>query len=315
MPKLQRDGFALHYQVMGNGPTVVLLHGLTGNLAFWYPTIVARLMADNQVILVDLRGHGYSGMPPTGYTTSDLANDLEALLEHLGVEQAHLIGHSYGGAVALNFTVLYPQRVTSVTLADSRIRSLQPVRGVRDSIHWQMLRERIAELGISINEDDEDLDFVLLERLARCRLEGRFENFAPPPFYVPFLSGNNRAAEQWLRLVRETTAIADFKAVSDLTPETIRTVSQPVLAIYGGLSHCMATQHALTNILPDCTATIIEGVGHFHPLIRPETFLDHVCLFLARIDVRTSADLTPEHDLYPLHARTESGSALNNQVN
>ena len=315
MPKLQRNGFALHYQVMGNGPSVVLLHGLTGNLAFWYPTIVMRLIADHEVILVDLRGHGYSGMPPTGYTTADMADDLEVLLDHLGVERAHLIGHSYGGAVALNCAVQSPQRVLSVTMADSRIRSLQPARGVRDSVHWLMLRDKLAELGISLDEENEDLDFILLEQLARCRIEGLFENFAPPPFYVPFLSGNNRPAELWLRLVRETTAIEDFKAVSDLTTEAIRTVSQPVLAIYGGLSHCLPTQHALTGMLSDCTATIIEGVGHFHPLIRPETFLEHVCLFLARINVQTAAELSPERDLYPLPGRPESRSALNNPVN
>src|SRR5262245_39122655 len=117
MPTVQICGMPLHYQCVGKGPNLVLVHGLMGNLAFWYPTAVAKLASDYRVTTLDLRGHGYSGMPSANYTTLDLAGDLKALFDHLRIECAHLVGHSYGGAVALHFAVLQPQRVTSLTLA------------------------------------------------------------------------------------------------------------------------------------------------------------------------------------------------------
>jgi pimeloyl-ACP methyl ester carboxylesterase len=298
MPILRHSGFTLHYQVMGHGPEVVLLHGLTGNLAFWYPTIASRLAADYRVILLDLRGHGYSGTPSTGYTTSAMATDLEILLDHLSVERAHLIGHSYGGAVALNFATLHPRRVASLILADSRIRSLQPTRGIQNSAHWQMIREQMAIIGIALNENNEDLDFALLEQLAKRRLQDPLENFTLPPFYVPFLSGSSRSAEQWLRLIQETTALEDFKEIAGLTPEAIRNTVQPVLAVYGELSHCLATQRALSEILPDCTAVTVDGVGHFHPLVRPEIFLEQACRFLKRVELQEPASISSRESLY-----------------
>src|ERR671924_1491508 len=111
MPRIQINGFLLHYMSVGEGPDVVLIHGLTSNLAFWYPRIVAKLAPRYRVTLCDLRGHGFSGMPRNGYTTRSLALDLKTLLDHLEIEYAFIIGHSFGATVALNFAVLYPERV------------------------------------------------------------------------------------------------------------------------------------------------------------------------------------------------------------
>ena len=73
MPKALVDGFHLHYQQFGEGPHVVMVHGITGNLAIWHLEIVPALLSKYRITTYDLRGHGYSDVPPTGYTTADHA--------------------------------------------------------------------------------------------------------------------------------------------------------------------------------------------------------------------------------------------------
>ena len=111
MAKALANGIQLHYQQFGKGPHLVMVHGITGNLAIWYLEIVPALMGEYRITTYDLRGHGYSEAPPTNYTTADHANDLKHLLDVLGIERAHIMGHSFGADVALNFTILFPERV------------------------------------------------------------------------------------------------------------------------------------------------------------------------------------------------------------
>src|SRR5271157_1556886 len=108
MPKTTlRSGLKIHYQRVGQGPDLVMIHGLTGNLAVWHLKIVPLLMDHFRILTYDLRGHGYSDMPPTGYTASDMAADLEQLMDALGVEQADLVGHSFGADTALYVAFRY----------------------------------------------------------------------------------------------------------------------------------------------------------------------------------------------------------------
>ena len=125
MPKAAINGFDVHYQQMGQGADVVLLHGLFASLAFWYFSVMPGLAKSFRVTAYDLRGHGYTDIPNAGYTSSDMANDLHALLDHLQIERAHLVGHSFGGAVALQYTLIHPERVHSLTLADAWVPGLQ----------------------------------------------------------------------------------------------------------------------------------------------------------------------------------------------
>src|SRR4051794_29517134 len=103
MAKADANGIQLHYHRFGEGPDVVMLHGITGNLAIWHHAMVPALRSAFRIITYDLRGHGYSDMPPTGYTTADHAMDLKHLLDVIGLDRAHLVGHSFGADIALHF--------------------------------------------------------------------------------------------------------------------------------------------------------------------------------------------------------------------
>src|SRR5262245_38871417 len=99
MPKVNVDGINLHYLTVGRGPDVFMLHGFLGNLAVWHLNIVPALRTHLRVTTLDLRGHGYSDVTPTGYTTEELAEDLRGTLDRFGIERTMLVGHSFGADI------------------------------------------------------------------------------------------------------------------------------------------------------------------------------------------------------------------------
>src|SRR5204863_5134084 len=119
--KVVANGIQFHCQTKGTGSDVILVHGVTSSLAMWYTKVFPVLSTQFRVTAYDLRGHGMSGMTPTGYTSFDMAQDLVALMDAIGIQKAKFIGHSYGGAIALHFALLYPDRVDGVVLLDSGI--------------------------------------------------------------------------------------------------------------------------------------------------------------------------------------------------
>ncbi|MGZ3694831.1 MAG: alpha/beta fold hydrolase [Bdellovibrionota bacterium] len=99
-------------------PPLVLLHGLMGFAANW-GKIWPHFREQRQVLVFDQRGHGKSAKPNSGYSPTDYAQDLKALLEHLHLSECHIVGHSMGGRVALRFASLFPEHCRTLTMEDS----------------------------------------------------------------------------------------------------------------------------------------------------------------------------------------------------
>jgi 3-oxoadipate enol-lactonase len=110
------DGVSLHYEVVGTGLPVVLIHGFSLDMRMWDPQL-SDLAAAFRVVRYDCRGFGASGPldPAVPYTH---AADLVALLDHLSMDRAALVGLSFGGEVALRAALLAPQRVRALVLLD-----------------------------------------------------------------------------------------------------------------------------------------------------------------------------------------------------
>ncbi len=101
----------------GRGEWIVLLHGLASQAHIW--DLVAPLLTDEfRVIAIDQRGHGLSDKPDTGYDFASVTHDLDQLLMTLEIERAILIGHSWGGNVAVQYAVDRPSRVNGLVLVD-----------------------------------------------------------------------------------------------------------------------------------------------------------------------------------------------------
>lgn len=114
---LEVNGGRLRYEDVGTGPAVVLIHGFSLDMRMWDPQL-ADLTAAFRVIRYDCRGFGASGPLDPAVPYSHAA-DLVALLDHLSIDQAALVGLSFGGQVALKAALLAPSRVRALVLLDS----------------------------------------------------------------------------------------------------------------------------------------------------------------------------------------------------
>ncbi len=117
MPFLDVPGLKIHYEIGGGGKNVlVLLHGNFGSWRWWQP-VLERLPEDCRAYAPDLRGCGETGRPGIGHSIEQLASDLHAFSRGLDLPAFHLVGHSLGGAVAMQFALDHPERVRSILLA------------------------------------------------------------------------------------------------------------------------------------------------------------------------------------------------------
>lgn len=116
------NGIAIYYEVHGGGEPVVLLHGafmtITNNWAGW----ISELSKTRKVIAVEMQGHGRTADVPRDITYENLADDVAALLNHLKVARADLIGYSMGGAVAMQTAIRHPDKVRRAVIISSTFR-------------------------------------------------------------------------------------------------------------------------------------------------------------------------------------------------
>src|SRR5207248_7971706 len=120
MPKLDRDGVKLHYEVHGSGPALLLTHGYSSTSAMWKGQ-VESLSRHHQLVLWDMRGHGQSDYPddPAAYSEALTVADMAALLDEIGAESAIVGGLSLGGYMSLAFYRAYPERVRALLIIDT----------------------------------------------------------------------------------------------------------------------------------------------------------------------------------------------------
>jgi pimeloyl-ACP methyl ester carboxylesterase len=236
-----------------------------------------------RVTAYDLRGHGASDMPLRGYGAAEMAADLDALLDHLGIGCADLVGHSYGGEVVLQYAVHRSNRVRTLTLADPVVGAFSSARARVPGWRRGYLRRRLEEAGIAVRPEAFMDGPHLLEQMAT--LATRRPRLSPEgeAAFVPFGSwnGSTRAARRWHELLRDTTLLADCAPGRGPSAEAIRQIRCPCLVVVGRFSRYRAMSRRLRRHLCDCRAVIVPGVGHFHPIVRPDWFARTLDAFLS----------------------------------
>jgi 3-oxoadipate enol-lactonase len=120
MPFYQSRGARLHYETVGEGAPVLLVHGFTNFGLVWAPQLAALVHSGHRAIMPDLAGHGLSGGADGAVDVPALAADMVALLDTLGIERAVICGLSLGGMVAQQLAVDHPARVAGLVIAGSR---------------------------------------------------------------------------------------------------------------------------------------------------------------------------------------------------
>ena len=128
------NGLKMYYEVHGSGDPVVLLHGafmtITNNWTGW----IGELSKTRKVIAVELQGHGRTADIDRDISSANLADDVAALLDHLKVPRADVIGYSMGGGVAMQCAIRHPDKVRKVVVISSMFRHDGSVKEARDAI-------------------------------------------------------------------------------------------------------------------------------------------------------------------------------------
>jgi pimeloyl-ACP methyl ester carboxylesterase len=114
------NGITYYFEVMGEGPPLLLLHGGLGSIDMFGP-LLSQLTANRQVIGVDLHGHGRTTLGERPISVIDIADDLAHLLTHLGHDQVDVLGYSFGGAIGFRLAVQHPTRVKRLVVVSAGI--------------------------------------------------------------------------------------------------------------------------------------------------------------------------------------------------
>jgi len=137
------NGIRMHYLVSGKGDPIVLLHGYAETSHMWLP-LMTKLQGAHTVIAPDLRGAGDSEAPDGGYTKANMAEDIHALVQSLGLREVSLVGHDIGLMVAYAYAAQHPQEVKRIALMDAFLPGIGAWRNVwllRDKWHFNFYGE------------------------------------------------------------------------------------------------------------------------------------------------------------------------------
>ncbi|RZS34104.1 alpha-beta hydrolase superfamily lysophospholipase [Herbihabitans rhizosphaerae] len=234
------NGIRTHYQRMparGAGTerprTVVFVHGLGyDSLASFYLTLASPVSeAGIDVITYDLRAHGRTERPTTGYLMDDFTSDLLALLDELDVDgPVHLVGNSFGGTIAFSFAARYPELVRSIVAIEA-----EPATEI-----WADKMRRTLTNVVDGMEAKEYLAW----------LNQRFG------------AHHERLAKSAAAIIRATTIVQDVPSGPLLDAEALSTITCPVLSIVGSDGFQNRDLTALQASLPLCRTHVIEGQDH-----------------------------------------------------
>lgn len=258
------DGRLAH-DIAGEGPAVVLLHSGLLDLTMWDEEFEA-LAADYQVIRYDARGHGRSSSVTGDWSH---AEDLHALLSHLCVERARLVGLSLGARTALDFALLYPELTESLVLAAPAISG----RRFTDPF---VIQHTAAQAKAVNRADGGELfieEFLRLWVDGPCRLPEEVE---------PALRGRVRAAAT-ANVRAHSGGLSTGRLQEVGAAGRLHEISVPVLALLGDLDSrdIEGNVEALADAVPQTRVARLSGAGHMVNLEAPEAFLKEVTAFLA----------------------------------
>jgi pimeloyl-ACP methyl ester carboxylesterase len=273
VPKIAANNLEFHYWQSGQGHDVVLVHGLGGNLAGWHFAVVPELQQEYRVLTYDLRGHGRSDAPPTGYTTGDMVQDLRGILDALDIEKAVFVGHSWGADIVLHLAQLYPDRVSGLVIVEGAL--LAPLASVYRSPSWDGWPYAVATLEHLLRRPIPEEHHFDLEYLLQQLIE-------IPILYGP-ARGRPRDEQIIFRVFDVLRPMWEGREVEgNMALESLSRVGQPTLLIYESNTAYPQAHRELTERLLASTSAILPpgDLKHFSTLEHPEQVAGHILTFL-----------------------------------
>jgi pimeloyl-ACP methyl ester carboxylesterase len=273
------DGTRLRYRESGRGAPVVLLHGNPGFLEDFAPDdpdgVFASLALGFRTLAFDRPGHGYSGRPSAaGTTPEEQARLLHDALRRLGVVRPVLVGHSWGGGLALVYALRYPDDVAGLVLLGTR--------AYRDSGRADPVYaiNRVAGVGALLRR-------TLMLPVGRGILDRRLAAaYAPDTVHPDHVA---RARALWLRPAQIAATVWDtpnLQRAFDAASPRYGSLRVPVMVLVGDRDHGLDESRRLAAAIPGAGLVILPRTGHELPLTRPAAIVAAVAECTRRADER-----------------------------
>ena len=248
------NGLELYYEIHGAGEPLVLLHGAYGT-ASMFGGFVPSLAKTRQVIVPELQGHGHTADIERPIRYEPMADDVAALLDHLGIGQADVFGYSMGGATAVQLVIRHPEKVRKLVVASASSRS--------DTVYPEVLAM---------------IETITPEIFAGTPFHEEYERVAPKPDAFPAL------VEKLKDLDAQPFAWPD---------EDIRAIEAPTLIVMGD-ADIVRPEHAVELFrlrgggvpgdlagLPNARLAVLPGTTHIGVIERAAWLLPMIEEFLA----------------------------------
>ena len=249
MPKIDRNGVKIYYEVHGSGPALLLTHGYSSTSAMWNGQIEA-LSRDHQLVLWDMRGHGQSDYPDddAAYSEALTVADMAALLDAVGARTAIVGGLSLGGYMSLAFHRAHPDRVRALLIIDTG-------PGFRKDDAREVWNKRAHETG----ERFEREGLAVLKSLSRERS-----------------TVSHRDASGLARAARGMLTQRDARVI-----ESLPDIKVPSLVVVGAEdTPFLAAADYMAGKISGATKVVIPAAGHAVNIDQPQAFIDAVLPFL-----------------------------------
>jgi pimeloyl-ACP methyl ester carboxylesterase len=289
MPTIHANGIDIYFETQGNGPWIVLNHGWRGPSADWQPNALS-LREQGRLLLYDVRGHGKTTAPEDieSYSMPQYAADLRALLDALEITQAHIVGVSQGGMIAVQFACDYPERTRSLVVSDSTAGN-----GGDEGPggEWERKMQRALEAMEHIARE-EGLAALAEKRMAYDRAnDPRYFDF---PEALETREARDRASYTNMSLA---AFIGTARAIGRRPDNTgrVRELRMPVLIMTGehdDFRPCGERDHKL---ITGSRFVLAKGSGHSIDRWRPDIWAPQVAGFVA--DVEAGRDVAGEFEL------------------
>lgn len=261
---IRLNGVGIHYVDEGQGPPLVLIHGLGGsicNFRYNIPVLSQHL----RVVAPDLKGFGYSERPATGdYSLTAQARLVAELMDRLGIPRAAVLGHSMGGAIALRLATIWPEKVDRLILVGSAPPDRMVPRFVASPPLPSLLR-----LGTALVLHQPRLREIVLR-----------QGFYDPAFLSPEM------VEEFRHIARirgsTSSIVSILRDAAREEPIDLSRLSQPVLLLWGRHDRWSSLRLArwLADQIPDARLKVIERARHMVLEERAEEANEAILSFL-----------------------------------
>ncbi len=269
--KAHVNGISLAYSDEGQGTPILFLHAFPLNRTMWAPQ-VAGLKDQYRVIAIDLRGHGESDAPLWRYTLDQFAEDINGLLDYLGIAKATFVGLSMGGYILFTLYQKNPALFQSLVLADTRATADTPeAKAARFSMAQIAYRRGASAIA----------DLMLPKLLSPSSCERR----ADLQDHLRTIITSNQVSG----------IIGDLMAMEERPDSTplLRTIHVPTLVIVGEDDVASPRDEVddMARHIPGSTFVVIPEAGHLSNMENPESFNAAIRTFLTSLEKREEEGL------------------------